>query len=328
MWCRLSFLLALAFAAAAVPSAAAPAGPPVLHFSLFTLTDLPVGDVAWSGHEFLYTAENTGPIEASDATGKTFRQVMNLDQGGEEMRCVGAPAAPKYWPDGIYCHTPDNRILRIATDGSSITLLARLPATGNSDGTIAFDTVGRFGYALLATTGGSASSGGRLFAIRTNGTMKAIGSYAGPGGADNIVIAPAHFGSASGWALLAIDQDSVSGRLVAMGPTGKVKELAADLGTKTKTGINPVAVISASPATRAPSLPAPGLYIADTLTKAVYLTPASGLKSYVGGVIVGTEKTAQFWVVRPTAAGAFRTVPLATDLPGQTWNLEGAEYVP
>src|SRR5262249_39000726 len=126
MWRRLSFLLALALVAA-VPSAAAPAGPPLLHFSLFTLTDIPLRDVAWSGHEFLYTSENVGPIEASDSTGKTFRQVTSFAQGGEEMRCVGPPAAPKYWADGIYCHTPDNRIVRIATDGSTTTLLARLP---------------------------------------------------------------------------------------------------------------------------------------------------------------------------------------------------------
>jgi hypothetical protein len=326
MWRRLSFLLALVLAAV-VPSAAARAGPPVLHFSVFTVTDLPLGDVAWSGSEFLYTSENVGPIVATDPTGKKFRQIADFAQGGEEMRCVGAPAAPRYWPDGLYCHTPDNRILRIANDGSTSTLLAQLPGTGNSDGSIAFDTVGRFGYALLAATGGSASSGGQLFALRTNGTVKAIGSYAGPGGVDNIAVAPARFGSASGWALLAIDQDSVSGRLVAMGPTGTVKELATGLGTQAKTGLNPIAVISASPATRAPGLPSPGFYVADTLTKSVYFTPAAGLRSFAGGVIVGTEKTAQFWVVRP-AAGGFRTVALATDLPAQAWNLEGGTYVP
>jgi hypothetical protein len=327
MWRRLPFLLALALAAA-VPTAAAPPGPSLLHFSIFTLADVPLGDVSWDGHEFLYTSENVGPVEASDPTGKTFRQVTTFAQGGEEMRCVGAPAVPKYWPDGVYCHTPDNRIVRIANDGSSITLLARLPGTGNSDGSIAFDTLGRFGYALLAATGGSAADGGKVFAVKMNGTVKPIGPYAGPGGAENIAIAPASFGSASGWVLLAIDQDSVSGRLLAMGPDGTVKELATGLGTRTKTGINPIAVISASPATRGPGLPAPGLYIADTLTKAVYLAPASGLKRFAGGVIVGSEKTAQFWVVRPTAAGGFKTIALATDLPGQTWNLEGATYVP
>jgi hypothetical protein len=323
MWRRLCIVL---LSAAAASTSAAGAAPPTLHFTTFAVTDLPLGDVLWSGHEFLYDAENLGQLEASDAGGKNFRPFASFDQGGEEMRCVPAPAAPRYWPDGIYCHTPDNRVVRVAPDGSSVTQLATLPSDNNSDGSIAFDTVGRFGYALLAATGGSSVGGGQVFSIRKSGKVTPVGDYPGPGGAENIAVAPSGFGSASGWVLLGIDQDSVSGRLLAMGPTGKVVEVAADLGTKT--GVNPVAVIAPPPAKRAAGLPAAGLYVADTNTKAVYFTPAAALKPYVGAVIVGTELTAQFWLVRPKTGGGFQVLTLVSDLPTRVWNLEGSTYVP
>jgi hypothetical protein len=325
MWRRLCTVLVLALAAASTPAAGA-APPPTLHFTTFAVTDLPLGDVLWTGGEFLYDAENLGRLEASDASGKNFRPFAAFDQGGEEMRCVPAPAAPRYWPDGIYCHTPDNRVLRIAPDGSSVTQLAALPAANNSDGSIAFDTVGRFGYALLAATGGSANGGGQVFSIRRSGKVTPVGDYPGPGGAENVAVAPARFGSAAGWVLLGIDQDATSGRLLAMGPTGKVVELAANLGTKT--GVNPVAVIAPSPAKRAAGLPAAGLYLADTNSKTVYFTPAAALKPYVGDVIVGTELTAQLWLVRPKTGGGFQVLTLTSDLPAQAWNLEGAAFVP
>src|SRR6476660_349753 len=107
MWRRLALVLVLVLAA--VAPAAAPAAGPALHFSTFAATDLPLGDVVWTGKQFLYNAENLGKLESSDAAGHNFKEFASFDQGGEEMRCVPSPAAPRYWPDGIYCHTPDNR---------------------------------------------------------------------------------------------------------------------------------------------------------------------------------------------------------------------------
>jgi hypothetical protein len=324
---RLALFAVLAVAAAAAPASApaAPAALPTLHFTVFAHTDLPLGDVVWTGTRFLYNAENLGKLETSDATGRDFQPFASLDQGGEEMRCLPAPTQPAFWPAGIYCHTPDNRILRYSPDGSSVTELARLPEPGPSDGALAFDTVGRFGYTLLAVSGGSASNGGTLYSIRKGGQVTPVGAYPGPGGADNIVVAPRSFGSQGGSVVITIDQDAVSGRVLAVDRHGTVTELASGLSP----GTNPIAVIAAPPAKRAAGLPGAGLYLADTNSNSVYFTPAAGLKAYAGAVIVGTEKTARLWLVRPRAGGGFQTLVVNSDLsPTQNWNLESAEYVP
>jgi hypothetical protein len=306
--------------------AAVPSNGPSLHFSTFVSSDLPLGQIVWTGDRFLYVAEGRptlGVIETSDGAGRNVATFASFDQGGEEMRCYPAPVQPAYWPQGVYCHTPDNRILRVSSDGSSVTQLARLPVSNNSDGSLAFDTVGRFGYALLAATGGSASSGGQVFAIRTSGKVETIGSYPGPGGAENAAVAPAKFGSASGQLLLALDQDHVSGSVLAIDRKGKVQTVATGLGN----GLNPIMVVKAPPAKPPAGAPAAGVYLADTVSKKVFFAAASDLKGFGGSVLVGAELTGQLWLIHPLGTG-FSALPVTTDLPAQAYNLEGSTYVP
>jgi hypothetical protein len=310
--------LALLVTLLAVPAASAASGP-TLHFTLFAQTDLPLGQALWTGREWLWNAENDGRIEAADADGRNVRLFAAFDQGGEEMRCSVPPN--KLWPDGVYCHTPDNRVVRLDRDGSHLTELARLRADANSDGGLVFDDVGRFGYALLVSTGGSGSDGGQLFAVRKDGRVQPIGSYPGPGGAENLAIAPAKFGSAAGWCLLSIDQDSVSGRVLAIDRKGTVRTIAAGLGT----GLNPIVVVRPAPRPR-PAGPAPGLYLADTASKQIWFAPASDFQALVGSVVVATELTGQLWAIRPAGDG-FEVLPAASDLPQRAWNLEGSAYV-
>jgi hypothetical protein len=275
-----------------------------LSFSLFAHTDLPLGQVVWTGTSFLYVAETQGKIERSDGT--TF---ATLDQGGEEMRCAPQPA--HYWPAGIYCHTPDNRILRFGPDGSGPTELARLPETAGSDGALAFDTVGRFGYALLAAGGGSASDGGAVYAVRRSGQVQKLGTYPGPGGADEIAIAPKKFGGASGALLLSIDVGGKSGRLLAFDRRGTTRVIIDALGD----GFNPIAVLTTSRTGR--------VYITDTISRDVLFAPTAGMS----GVLVGTELSGRFWLVRASGAG-FTTAEVATNLTAPHYNLEGATFVP
>ncbi len=57
-----------------------------------------------------------------------------------------------------------------------------------------FDTHGAFGYALLVSTGGSQLNGGNVYALDAGGSIRKLGAYPGPGGADNIELASARFG--------------------------------------------------------------------------------------------------------------------------------------
>ena len=303
-------------------SSAAAATGPALSFILFAQTDLPLGQALWTGREWLWNAENAGRIEAADPDGRTVHPFASFDQGGEEMRCAVPPN--KLWPDAVYCHTPDNRIVRLNRDGSGFTQLATLPAAGDSDGGLVFDDVGRFGYALLASTGGSGSDGGQIFAVRKDGRVQTIGSYPGPGGADEIAVAPARFGSAGGACLIAVDQDSVTGRLLAIDRKGNVQTLASGLGS----GLNPIVVVRPAPSARPPGGPAPGLYLADTTSMQIWFASASSLQGFIGSVLVGTELTGDLWAIRPDGSGGFDVLPAATDLPQHPWNFEGSAYVP
>src|SRR5579871_2459950 len=140
--CAAAVLAASALAVAA----ASPAAEPSLDFSTFTQTDLPLGEVTWTGTSFLYLGENLPQIEAAEASGQGVRQFAVFPDGigGEEVRCVTPVIG--YWPAGIYCHLPDNRIYRISLDGSSMTEIAQLPGSLASDGALAFDSSGKFGF--------------------------------------------------------------------------------------------------------------------------------------------------------------------------------------
>jgi hypothetical protein len=314
--------LIVALAAVLLGTGAASAAAPTLTFTTFAHTDLPLGQVVWTGSAFLYLPENLPQIETADARGANARQfaVFPGGLGGEEVRCVVPVIA--YWPDGIYCHTPDNRIFRLSRDGSSMTLLAQLPGIP-SDGGLAFDSTGKFGYALLAATGGSGSSGGDVYAVRRDGRVQHLGSYPGPGGADAIAMAPKSFGGASGLLLLSIDQDSVSGRVLAIDRKGNVQIVASGLGN----GLNPIVAIPLAPHTRLAFAPPAGLYVPNTNTMDVYFASAAELTDYVGQVLVGTELGGDFWLIRPSATG-FVAEQVAVQLPTGDLNLEGAAYVP
>ena len=126
-------------------------------------------------------------------------------------------------------------------------MFATLPAPypPAADGALAFDSVGRFGYRLLAATGRSGGlkpAGGVVYAIDPSGHVQQVGSYAGPGGADELVIAPRRFGSVAGDALLTVDAGPSGGAVVALDPSGRTRPIATF-----PLGPNPIAPIPKLP---------------------------------------------------------------------------------
>ena len=156
-----------------------------------------------------------------------------------------------------------------------------------------------------------------MYVVSSGGRVRRIGRYAGPGGADQVAIAPQRFGAASRQALLSVDAGG-SGRLVAMDARGRTRTVA-----RFDDGPNPIVpLVRSGPAAGSARR---GVYVTDTRSTNVYFLPASQLAGYAG-VLVGSELKAHFWVVVPTANG-FRTIRLATNLRGGAYNLESARLI-
>ena len=302
----------------AVPEARAPE--PLLHVRVFASTTIPLTDVAWTGRDFLYVENTTNRIWAAPPAGSPVRLFATLPKQVEETRCRVSPGTHG-WPKGvIYCHAPQNGLYRIDA-GGSVKTFASLPETRTADGALAFDRSGGFGYRLLAATGRSGAGqpgGGNVYAIDPRGTVTRIGGYHGPGGADEALVAPAAFGSASRALLLAVDAGP-TGRVVAVGADGRSRTIAS-----LPDGPNPIVTIGPGEPGRGAA--SPGLYVTDTLSKHVFLAPAAELARYRGAVLVGSELRARFWILRPRGAG-FAVVPVPTTLHGKSYNLEGAVYL-
>ncbi len=307
---------------AAPATVGAGTGVPTIPFRVFAHTTLRLTDIAWTGRQFLYVDNTTNRVAAAGPAGSPLHPFAAMPRQVEETRCRPSPGAHGFAAGALYCHAPDNKIYRISPDGATATLVATLPHAQRSDGALTFDTVGAFGYALLAATGrsgGATPRGGSVFAITPRGQVRRIGDYRTPGGADEIVVAPARFGAAGGDALLAVDAGK-SGSLVAMDARGRTRTLLA-----LPDGPNPLVVIAPgqTPSTGAAR---PGLYVTDTLSHNVFVAPAAALTPFTRDIVVGSELHGIFWVVRPQGRNVTAT-RLPTTLAGHSYNLEGALYV-
>ena len=291
---------------------------PSLRFTVAATLPLKLTEIVWSGTRFFYVDNTTNRVFATGPDGQSalFATMPNIV---EETRCVVSPAKYGYPIGGLFCHSPDNIIYRIAPDGTT-SVFATLPETDISDGALAVDRVGRFGHRLVAATGRSGGDGGSLFTIDPAGVVRKVGTYPGPGGADNVVVAPASFGSAAGSALIAVDKDGTRGSLVAVAANGTSRTIASF-----EDGVNPIAVVPSR--LRRTGVPPAGFYVVDTFPGNVLVATADQFKGDEGDVIVGSEIKGLMWIVAPRGAG-FRVTALATNLGAPSYNLEGATFVP
>jgi hypothetical protein len=310
----------VAILAASLVTASDARGPTTLHFRVLVHTGIKLTDVAWTGSGFLYLENTVNTVWSAPPAGKPLSLFASMPRAVEETRCRVSPGAHGWEAGLIFCHAPDNTIYRITADGKSMTVFAKLPESAISDGALAFDTVGGFGYGLVAATGRSGAktpSGGDVYVIDSAGSVRHVGHYAGPGGADEVEIAPARFGAAARAALVPVDAGA-TGKLVAVSPTGAAKTIA-----RFADGPNPIAAIAPTPirgGSRA------GLYVTDTLTTDAFFAPASELRAYAGDVLVGSEIQGLFWVIRPHGRG-YDALRVPTTLRAGKYNLEGMAYV-
>ncbi len=294
------------------------APPPALRFTVLAHTGIRLADVTPTARGLLYQENTANTLWSAPPSGLPLTRFASLPKNVEETRCRVSPGVHG-WPAGdIFCHTPDASIYRISADGRSVIVFARLSRTARSDGALAFDPVGRFGYGLVAATGRSGSAkakGGTVYSVTATGTVHRVARYAGPGAADGVAIAPS--GAARGAALLTVDAGA-AGRVIAVQPNGTVTTIA-----RLPDGPNPIAALVQTPSG---GIVPPGLYLTDTLSTNVYFAPASAVRRLVGQVIVGSELKGRFWRLVPQER-AYRLVPLSSSLRGAHYNLEGMAYV-
>ncbi|MBV9416020.1 MAG: hypothetical protein JO363_13645 [Solirubrobacterales bacterium] len=294
---------------------------------MITKTTQKLDSVVWTGSQFLYVQNTKNTVWAAPPAGRPLHEFARMPALVEETRCVLSPGGHGFAPAAIFCHAPDNRIYELSAAGSKVTLFATIhaPYPPAADGALAFDSSSRFGYRLLAATGrsgGARPAGGLVYAIDPHGHVQQLGRYAGPGGADELVIAPRRFGSAGGDALLTVDAGGSGGAVVAFDPSGKTRTIATF-----PYGPNPIAPIPKIPAGGVRTRAVPGLYLNDDKTGYTYMAPAASLARYAGDVIVGTESPrALFWILEPRGNG-FAEIPLRDNVPPGT-SLEQAIIVP
>jgi hypothetical protein len=295
------------------------AGTSAIPMSVHAHTGLRLTDVVWTGKRFLYVENTTNVVWAS---GSPLTKFASMPKLVEETRCRLSPGAHGFAAGAVFCHAPDNVIYRIDAAGT-VHVFARLPDKDVSDGALAFDTFGAFGFRLLAATGrsGLPTDGGVVYAVAASGAVSRIGAYSSStkGGADGMVVAPPRFGTGARQVVLTVDAGP-RGALVMMDPHGRTREIAI-----LPDGPNPVVAVP-TVATRGKLSARRGLYVTDTNSTNVFFAPAASLGRYAGDLIVGTELKATFWAVAPRGRGfQARRIPMTP--PGANFNLEGATYV-
>ncbi|HWE63154.1 MAG TPA: hypothetical protein VHB98_15680 [Chloroflexota bacterium] len=304
----------------ALPAHAAAPAPP-LRFSVFARTGVALSGVLWTGSAFLYTVEGGRAIYATDASGAHLRVFATVPQNNGEMRCILSPGAHGFPARMIYCHAAQGQIYRISADGHTITQVAMVPTPHGSDGALTYDATGMFGSTLLAATGGSDAGPGVVYTVQPGGQVRQLGAYAGPGGAENIAIAPPGFGAVAGQVLITIDKHDHQGRLLAMDAHGAVRTLVQGLPW----GLNSIAAIPADLRGAAPGSTYK-LYLADWRSHTVLVAPAGPLQAFAGDLFVATERRHNLYVVRPQGSG-YSLTSLQTNLPAPDYNFEGACFV-
>jgi len=294
---------------------------------VITKTTQKLDSLVWTGSRFLYVQNTQNTVWAAPPAGHPLQRFATMPRLVEETRCILSPGRHGFPPGVIFCHSPDDKIYEISPDGSKQTVFATLPAPypPAADGALAFDSVGRFGYRLVAATGrsgGAKPAGGLVYTIGPRGGVHQVGSYAGPGGADELVIAPRRFGSVAGDALLTVDAGAGGGAVVAVDPSGRTRTIATF-----PLGPNPIVPIPKLPRmTISSRAPLPGLYVNDDKTGYTYMAPAALLAKYAGDAVVGTESPrALFWILSPTGNG-FAEISLRDNIPAGT-SLEQAIIV-
>ncbi len=274
--------------------------------------------MTWDGKEFIASyGINNVPLINMSLDGQKITPFAPSFSGKDE--CYAAVSEGKGgFPQGYLYINFDPSIYKIDPTGNSVQVFSS-PAGASRIAYVAFDTVGTWGYALLAL-----DDNGLLWSITSDGTAKVLGnfsSYATPESAkrgglkpEGIAVAPQSFGSYGGYLFITLEG---AGKILAIPPnnTTKVTTVAQFSGEQ------PERILQIPPAS--------DLYVAEFDTGARVRVPAANFSNYVGSLLVITEGEIEpfgsFNVLQASGAGVTLTrIGAVTGSP----HFEGASFVP
>jgi hypothetical protein len=285
-------------------------------FSNSVLIDKGLTGMTWDGKEFIasYGINNVPLVNVSlDGNVTPFAPKF---VGKDE--CYAAVSQGKAgFPAGYLYVNFDPSIYQIDPTGNTVTVFSTPPGS-NRIAFVAFDTVGSWGYALLAL-----DDNGLLWSISSDGSAKVLSnfsSFASPlssqrGGLkpEGIAVAPQSFGAFAGYLFITLEG---AGKILAISPSDTSKMTVLSMP-----GEQPERVIQIPAAS--------DLYVAEFDTGARVRIPAANFSNYVGSLLVITEGESEpfgsFNVLQP--AGNNLTLTRVGAVTGSP-HYEGASFVP
>jgi hypothetical protein len=273
--------------------------------------------MTWDGKEFIASyGINNVPLVNVSLDGTKVTPFAPKFVGKDE--CYAAVSQGKAgFPAGYLYVNFDPSIYKIDPTGGNVSVFSTPPGSSRI-AYVAFDTVGTWGYALLAL-----DDNGLLWSITSDGTAKVLGNFSSFANAqssqvgglkpEGIAVAPQSFGAFGGYLFITLEG---AGKILAFPPNDMNKMTVMTMPNEEPERILQIPAAS-------------DLYVAEFDTGARVRIPAANFSSYVGSLLVITEGENEpfgsFSVLQP--AGNNVTLTRIGAVTGKP-HYEGASFVP
>jgi hypothetical protein len=275
--------------------------------------------LTWDGKEFIGTYGTANvPLINISLDGHTVTPFAPSFAGKDEVYVAIADGKAGF-PSGDLYVSSDLNIYVIDPNGSNIRVFSSPPGAGRIS-YVAFDTVGSWGYSLLAL-----DDNGLLWSIDSDGAAKVVDNFSnfGTGSSlkpEGIAVAPQSFGALGGYLFITLEGAE---RILAVPPNNSSKVMSLYHFRNEE----PERVIQIRPQS--------DLYVAEFDSGDIVRIPAANFSNYIGSLLVITEgenePNGTLNVLQPSGSNVTLTrielVPGAPHFEAATWVPTSAQLV-